>query len=205
MSKEKIENGSEDLETMEDKAIEENEMNNDTVSRSDDEQIQGTEDEIEMPQEDMDPVQEEIESLKQQAAENLDKALRTAAEMENLRKRTSRDIENAHKYALERFIKDLLPVVDSLELGLSASNNADDIAGLQEGMDLTLKMFIDHLNKSGVEVIEPQGDKFDPELHEAVSMTETEGTEPGVVVAVMQKGYVLNGRLIRPAMVVVSK
>lgn len=205
MSKEKIENGSEDLETMEDKAIEESEMNNDTVSRSDDEQIQGTEDEIEMPQEDMDPVQEEIESLKQQAAENLDKALRTAAEMENLRKRTSRDIENAHKYALERFIKDLLPVVDSLELGLSASNNADDIAGLQEGMDLTLKMFIDHLNKSGVEVIEPQGDKFDPELHEAVSMTETEGAEPGVVVAVMQKGYVLNGRLIRPAMVVVSK
>jgi molecular chaperone GrpE len=161
--------------------------------------------EDEAPLEDMDPVQQEIESLKIQAAENLDKALRATAEMDNLRKRTSRDIENAHKYALDRFIKDLLPVVDSMEIGLLSADTAEDVASLKEGMDLTLKILIDSLTKSGVEVISPEGDKFDPEMHEAVSMTEVDGTESGMVVAVMQKGYSLNGRLVRPAMVVVSK
>jgi molecular chaperone GrpE len=153
----------------------------------------------------LDPLQQEIESLKQQVKENEDKALRIAAEMDNLRKRTLRDVENAHKFALEKFIKELLPVVDSMELGISASDNAEDIISLKEGMDLTLKMFQDNLGKSGIEVVDPQGDKFNPELHEAVSMTDAEDTESGNVVAVMQKGYSLNGRLIRPAMVIVSK
>ena len=125
--------------------------------------------------------------------------------MENLRKRTVRDIDNAHKYALDKFIKELLPVIDSMELGISVSDNAEDITTLKEGMDLTVKMFLDALDKSGIEVIEPQGDKFDPDRHEAVSMQEVEGSDPGTVDTVIQKGYSLNGRLVRPAMVVVAK
>lgn len=148
---------------------------------------------------------QEVESLKQLVAENFDKAIRAQAEMENLRKRTTREIENAHKYGLDRFIKELLPVIDSMELGISASENAGDISSLKEGMDLTLKMFINVLNKSGIEVIDPQGDKFNPELHEAVSVQAVDDRESGTVIAVMQKGYTLNGRLVRPAMVVVAQ
>jgi len=148
---------------------------------------------------------QEIENLKQQVADNLDKAMRAQAEMENLRKRTAREIENAHKYGLERFLRDILPVVDSMELGISAAQNAGDINGFKEGMDLTHKMFIDVLNKFGIEVIDPRGTKFNPELHEAVSMYAVEGQEPGTVIEVMQKGYLLNDRLVRPAMVVVAQ
>jgi molecular chaperone GrpE len=197
MNKEKANNESVDSDVLEGEIIEE------TVSPDNKGETLISEDET--PLEDMDPVQQEIESLKIQATENLDKALRATAEMDNLRKRTSRDIENAHKYALDRFIKELLPVVDSMEIGLLSADTAEDVASLKEGMDLTLKILIDSLTKSGVEVISPEGDKFDPEMHEAVSMTEVDGTESGMVVAVMQKGYSLNGRLVRPAMVVVSK
>ena len=161
--------------------------------------------EVETGESDLDVLSQEVESLKQQAAESFDRALRAQAEMENLRKRTAREIENAHKYGLDRFVRDLLPVIDSMELGISASDNAGDIASLKEGMDLTLKMFIDVLNKSGIEVIDPQGEKFNPELHEAVSVQAVDDGESGTVIAVMQKGYTLNGRLVRPAMVVVAK
>lgn len=162
--------------------------------------------EVEMlPEASIEDLYQEIESLKQQVAENLDKAIRSQAEMENLRKRTAREVENAHKYGLDRFIRELLPVIDSMELGISASDNADGIAGLREGMDLTLIKFLDVLHKSGVEVIDPQGEKFNPELHEAVSVTEAGGGKSGTVIAVMQKGYALNGRLVRPAMVVVAQ
>ena len=152
-----------------------------------------------------DIVQRELENLREQLAGHQDAVLRTQAEMENLRKRTSRDIENAHKYALDKFIKELLPVIDSLELGISAGNDADDLESLIEGMDLTLKKFVDTLGKFGVAVVDPVGEKFDPEKHEAVSMQEIEDVEAGNVVTVMQKGYELNGRLVRPAMVVVAK
>jgi len=148
---------------------------------------------------------QEIEALQQAADENLNKALRASAELENMRKRTSRDVENAHKYALEKFVTELLPIIDSVELGITATDNADDIAGLREGMDLTLKMFSDTLEKFGVRIVDPQGEKFNPELHEAVSMQEYEDAEPGTVISVIQKGYELNGRLVRPAMVMVAK
>ena len=154
----------------------------------------------------IDSLMQEIEEQKRTAAENLDKALRVQAEMENMRKRTARDIENAHKYSMERFVTDLLPVIDSMELGLSAaSDNAADIASLKEGMELTFKMFVASLEKFGVKVINPQGEKFNPELHQAVSMLAEEGVASGNVINVMQKGYELNGRLIRPAMVIVAK
>lgn len=154
---------------------------------------------------DVEALFQEIESLKQQVVESLDKAMRAQAEMDNLRKRTAREIENAHKYGLDRFLKELLPVIDSMELGISVSDNAGDVASLREGMDLTLKIFLDVLNKSGVEVIDPQGEKFNPELHEAVSVQAAESGQSGTVTAVMQKGYSLNGRLVRPAMVVVAQ
>ena len=148
---------------------------------------------------------QENERLKIEAQESIDKALRATAELDNIRKRTSRDIENAHKYALERFVNELLPVADSMELGINASQSAEDIESLREGMDLTLKKLYDCLGKFGVNAIDPTGEKFDPEWHQAVSMQELEGTDSGQVVTVMQKGYELNGRLIRPAMVVVAK
>ena len=147
----------------------------------------------------------ENERLKMEVQESSDKAVRATAELDNIRKRTSRDIENAHKYALERFVNELLPVVDSMELGINASQSAEDIESLREGMDLTLKMLFDCMSKFGVKTIDPAGEKFDPEWHEAVSMQELEGSEPGRVVTVIQKGYELNGRLVRPAMVVVAK
>jgi molecular chaperone GrpE len=148
---------------------------------------------------------QQIEEHKRIAAENLEKALRAQAELDNMRKRTARDIENAHKYSLERFVNDLLPVIDSMELGLSATENAADIASLKEGMELTHKMFAASLEKFGVKVIDPQGEKFNPEMHQAVSMQEAEGVDSGNVINVMQKGYELNGRLVRPAMVIVAK
>ena len=148
---------------------------------------------------------QENERLKMEVQESSDKAVRATAELDNIRKRTSRDIENAHKFALERFVNELLPVVDSMELGINASQSAEDIESLREGMDLTLKMLFDCMGKFGVKTIDPAGEKFDPEWHEAVSMQELEGSEPGQVVTVIQKGYELNGRLVRPAMVVVAK
>jgi len=152
----------------------------------------------------LDKLREEVTLLSEKAQANLELAQRTQAEMENLRKRTARDIESAHKFALERFVADLLPVIDSLELGLQASDAAADVASLREGMDLTLKKFTDLLVKFGVTEINPDGEKFNPEKHDAVSMTEVEGAEPGTVITVLQKGYELNGRLVRPAMVVVA-
>lgn len=150
-------------------------------------------------------LRQQVELQKQVVAESREKVLRAQAELDNIRKRTARDIENAHKYALEKFISDLLPVMDSMELGISASTSSDDLESLKEGMDLTRKKFAATLEKFGVRVIDPQNEKFNPELHEAVSMQEQKGVESGTVISVMQKGYELNGRLVRPAMVIVAK
>jgi molecular chaperone GrpE len=154
---------------------------------------------------DTDAHQQEIEYLKKQAQEGLDKAIRAQAELDNVRKRTLRDVENAHKYALEKFVNALLPVIDSMEMGINAAQSAEENSTLKEGMDLTLKMFRDALEKFGVTEVEAAGVKFDPEKHEAVSMQEVEGAEAGTVSMVLQKGYLLNGRLIRSAMVIVAK
>ena len=154
---------------------------------------------------DVETLQALLEKEKEQSQANRDAALRAQAEMENLRKRTTRDIENAHKYALEKFVNELLPILDSMTLGMNAAESAENVEELREGMDLTLKMFVSALEKFGVQTIDPQGEKFNPEQHEAISMQEIEGTESNTVVSVMQKGYELNGRLVRPAMVVVAK
>jgi molecular chaperone GrpE len=154
---------------------------------------------------DADAHQQEVESLKKQVEESLDKAIRAHAELDNVRKRSLRDVEHAHKYGLDKFVNELLPVIDSLELGINAAESDDEQHHLKEGMNLTLKMFRDALEKFGVKEIESEGEKFDPEKHEAVSMQELEGAKSGTVATVLQKGYTLNDRLIRPAMVIVAK
>lgn len=167
---------------------------------------------------------EEIVALK-------DQALRAQAEVENVRRRATRDVENAHKYALERFAGDLLPVLDSLEKAVETASSAADTASaatevasaaaeeesaaaalesepnvaLAQGVDLSLKLFLDVLGRFGIAQIDPLGEPFDPQLHEAMALLEKPDAEPNSVLEVMQKGYTLNGRLVRAAMVVVSK
>jgi molecular chaperone GrpE len=127
------------------------------------------------------------------------------AEVENSRRRSERDVESAHKYALEKFVRELLPVKDSLELGLAAAvGEGAEFEKLREGMELTLKMLGAALEKFGVGEVDPKGQKFNPELHQAMAMQESPSAEPNTVLTVYQKGYLLNDRLIRPAMVVVS-
>ncbi|MCU7844718.1 MAG: nucleotide exchange factor GrpE [Candidatus Thiodiazotropha sp. (ex Monitilora ramsayi)] len=147
-----------------------------------------------------------LEDARSKADEHWDQLMRTRAELENLRKRNQRDLENAHKFALEKFSQDLLQVWDSLELGhQAAQDELTDVEKLREGTELTLKLLTDVMQKNGIEQVDPDGEPFNPEYHQAMSMQEREDVAPNTVVAVVQKGYVLNGRLLRPAMVMVSK
>ncbi len=148
-------------------------------------------------------LQEQIALAEKKAEENWELLLRTKAEMDNLRKRTEKDLENAHKYGMEKFVNEMLPVKDSMELGLATEEVT--VEGLHEGMKLTMNMFNTTFEKLGVKEINPLNEPFDPELHQAMSMQEMDGVEPNTVIAVMQKGYTLNDRLVRPAMVMVSK
>ena len=135
-----------------------------------------------------------------------DEALRAFAELDNVRKRAERDVAAAHKFGMEKFINELLPVKDSLDLGFDAANSAEDIEAIREGMVLTLKMFDGALEKGGVSPIDPaSGEDFDPEFHQAMMMEESQEVEAGKILRVMQKGYALNERLLRPAMVIVAK
>jgi len=145
-----------------------------------------------------------LAELQAKADENWERYVRAVAETENVRKRAAREVENAHKFALERFGKELLAVTDGLEMALAASENAT-IESLLEGSDATLKLLGSTMERFGISVIDPEGEPFDPELHEAISVQPSDTAEPGSVVVVMQKGYVLNGRLLRPAMVVVAE
>jgi len=149
---------------------------------------------------------EELEQLRSEARENHENYLRAMAELENVRRRGEREVANAHKFGLEKFVAELLPVRDSLEMGLKAGEQEQaDVTALREGTDLTLKMFGQVLEKFGVEEINPEGEPFNPERHEAVATTPTGEVEPDTVVEVMQKGYLLNERVVRPAMVVVAR
>ena len=147
-----------------------------------------------------------LEDARAKVDEHWNLYLRTQAELENLRRRAERDVQNAHKFGLEKFINELLPVIDSMEMGMAAANAEDEnVKPLLEGMKLTLKMFQSVLEKMGVTPVNPENEAFNPDFHQAMSMQETADVEPNTVLAVMQKGYVLNDRLVRPAMVVVSK
>ncbi len=145
----------------------------------------------------------DMAALKAKADENWEKYLRAAAELENVRKRAARDVENAHKFALERFATELLAVLDSLEAGVAAGEDAD-VETLLKGKEATLKQLVTIMQRYGVEEVDPHGEPFDPTLHEAMTVQPSADVEPGSVVTVFQKGYALNGRLLRPARVVVA-
>jgi molecular chaperone GrpE len=155
--------------------------------------------------EEFDALQRDLDQALAKADEHWKLYLGAHAEMENLRKRTERDVQNAHKFALERFFNELLPVRDSLELGLMAASNATEVARLREGMELTLKQLAAAMEKFGICEVDPLNAKFDPHLHEAMAMAPTDQAEPNTVIQVVQKGYILNERLIRPAKVIVAQ
>ncbi|MEM8501340.1 MAG: nucleotide exchange factor GrpE [Pseudomonadota bacterium] len=151
-------------------------------------------------------LQAEIESLNQQLEDAKDQALRAAAEAQNVRRRAEKDVESAHKFGMEKFCRELLAVVDNLERAQDQVNTEDEsLKPLLEGIDLTQKSFIDVLAKFSLERLDPVGEPFDPQLHQAMTMIENPDMEANTVMDVMQKGYTLHGRLLRPAMVVVSK
>ena len=139
----------------------------------------------------------EIEALK-------DQLLRTVAESENVRRRASRDVENAHKYANEKLLEELLPVLDSLEKALELPDQSDDAKAVLEGIEISLRMFRETLERGGVLIVDPLGEPFDPSKHEALAMVPNEEVEPNSVIEVVQKGYLLNERVVRAARVVVS-
>jgi molecular chaperone GrpE len=151
-------------------------------------------------------VQKQLKQAQKKAEENWDKVVRAQAEMENLKRRTQKDLENAHKYGLEKFAKELLSVIDSLELGIQASTSDNpEVVSLRKGSELTIKQFESVFAKFNIEAIDPVGQSFNPDLHQAMTTQASSDVEPNTVMNVFQKGYILNGRLIRPAMVVVSK
>lgn len=151
----------------------------------------------------------QLEAATAEAEKFRDVALRAEAEMENVRRRASMDVEKAHKFGQEKLIQNLLPVIDSLEKAIESAEQAGAEEGankaILEGVGLCLKMQLDVLTKEGLAVVDPNGEPFDPNLHQAMSMVENPDVEPNSVVAVIQKGYTLNDRLVRPAMVMVSK
>ncbi|EHN8791824.1 nucleotide exchange factor GrpE [Enterobacter kobei] len=160
--------------------------------------------------EQVDPRDEKIANLEAQLVEaqnrERESVLRIKAEMENLRRRTEQDVEKAHKFALEKFVNELLPVIDSLDRALEVADKANpDNAAMIEGIELTLKSMLDVVRKFGVEVIADTNVPLDPNVHQAIAMVESEEIEVGKVLGVMQKGYTLNGRTIRAAMVTVAK
>lgn len=151
-------------------------------------------------------VQELEEKLAETAKKEQDILLRTRAEIDNIRRRAEQDVEKAHKFALEKFSKDLLETIDNLERALTTPANVEDesVKALVDGVDLTLKGLLATVARFGVEPVGAVGETFNPELHQAISMQPTEGFETNQITVVLQKGYLLNGRIIRPAMVMVA-
>lgn len=146
-----------------------------------------------------------LESAKEEIDQLKDQALRSQAEVENIRRRAARDVENARKFALERFAKDLLPALDGLQKSAESAAAATDVKAVADGVALSLKLLLDTLRKNGIEQVDPLGEPFDPARSEAMALVENPDAEPNSVMEVMQKGYLLNGRLLRAAKVIVAK
>lgn len=149
-------------------------------------------------------LEEKLTLAEQQAHENWEKAVRAMAELDNVRRRAERDVANAHRFGLEKFINSLLPIMDSLEEALRLADNKGDKA-MHEGLELTMKLFLGVLEKHDVQQLDPQGAVFDPQEHEAMSMQASTDVPTNTVLVVFQKGYKLNDRVIRPARVIVAK
>jgi molecular chaperone GrpE len=161
----------------------------------------------EQPADEINRLQEQLEAAEAAAGMARDELLRVQAEMQNLRRRTEQDIEKAHKFGQEKFSAELLAVMDNLERSAAAAEASEDeaVQAIKEGVELTLKGFMDCFTRFNIEAVDPLGEPFDPQLHQAMSIQESPDAEPNSVIAVMQKGYTLHGRVIRPAMVMVSK
>ncbi|ABL02759.1 GrpE protein [Candidatus Ruthia magnifica str. Cm (Calyptogena magnifica)] len=158
------------------------------------------------PKEKEDNLKEQLIQAQQSAKDNWDKLLRSQAEMENLKRRNAKDVENAHKFALDSFVKALLEVKDSLSMGIkTAQEEKATVKHIVEGLEMTNKVFLSTLEKFGVVMINPEDEAFNPELHEAVTMIPMPGKDSNSVLEVVQFGFTLNGRLVRPAMVVVAQ
>jgi molecular chaperone GrpE len=154
----------------------------------------------------IDELKQKLDAAEKKAADNWDQLLRARAEMDNIRRRSQKDLENAHKYGLEKFVNELISVKDSLELGLEAAKqDTASVEALVEGTEMTLNMLKSVFEKFNVTELHPQDEEFNPEHHQAMMMQEHADAQPNTVLAVMQKGYLLNDRLVRPAMVTVSK
>jgi molecular chaperone GrpE len=178
-------------------------MSNEEIENVESENVEAKPETVETPD---DSSAAQLEAAQKKADENWDELLRARAEMENLRRRQARDLENAHKHALDKFVTELLPIYDSMELGLNAAKNDEaSLESVREGLEMTMKMFISSISKFGLEQVNPEGEAFDPELHQAVAMQPAEGVDANQVINVMQKGYQFNGRLLRPAIVTVSQ
>lgn len=171
-----------------------------TSGESEQEQVKGT-----LTHPSYEELEAKLTEAEQKAQENWDKFLRAQAEMDNLRRRAEKDVSNAHKYAQDKLLNALLPVVDSLERAIEACQNNEVNKVILEGVELTLKLFLDTLEKQGLKQLNPKGEVFDPNFHEAISMQETQEVDSGYVLAVVQKGYKLHDRILRPALVVVAK
>jgi molecular chaperone GrpE len=156
------------------------------------------------PSGELEQLRAELDEARGQAAQQRDLVLRAAAELDNIRKRAARDVEHAHRYALEKIVQELLPVVDGLESAVSTSAGAD-AASLAAGQEATLKLLKKALERFAVVTLDPQGEPFDPERHEAMAMQDSPTAEPHSVLHVVQRGYELNGRLLRPARVIVAR
>lgn len=148
-------------------------------------------------------LEEKLTLAEQQAHENWEKSVRAIAELENVRRRTEREVSNAHRYGVEKFIQEMLPVMDSLEQALQMAQAHED-EGMREGLSLTIKLFMGGLEKFGVVQLNPEGETFDPQRHEAMSMQQIPGAAANSIIAVFQKGYSLHDRVIRPARVIVA-
>lgn len=182
-----------------------NQDNDDVLSDEQDklENEHAGEEKLDSPEKSADSLEQQLELAQQKASENWDMFVRAKAEMDNLRRRNTIDLENAHKYGIEKFVTELLPILDSMGMGLAAEDASAE--SLREGMELTMNMLKKMMDNLGIEEVDPMNQKFDPEKHQAMTMQPSADVEPNTVIAVMQKGYLLNERLIRPAMVMVSK
>lgn len=172
--------------------------------KSGNQKVQENQESISTEDNTIETLKQQLEALKHKSDQNYELALRAKAELDNVRKRKDQEVLNAHKYALERFVPELLPLLDSLDQGLQTIPQDESFNSIRDGINLTIKMFADVLVKFGVEAFDPTGQPFDPSKHEAISIQKTDEFEPGIVSAVVQKGYVLNDRVLRPARVIVA-
>ncbi|MGB0835902.1 MAG: nucleotide exchange factor GrpE [Psychrobium sp.] len=180
--------------------------NEENVEQVEAEEVEAAEGTVETGEDRIAELEKELKATKELVASQQDGVLRSKAEVENMRRRVSQDVEKAHKFALNKFANELLPVVDNLERALAAADKeSEHTKAMVEGVEMTLNSMLSALEKSGVTPINPKGETFNPELHQAMTMIEVPGAEPNSVIDVMQKGFELNGRLLRPAMVVVAK